>query len=239
MATAAFPGGQRLLLDDVSWQGYENLLKEFDGRPIRLTYDEGDLEIRTLSFGHESYSWILGRLIATWTEELNIPLRAGKSTTLKLKRKKKGLEGDQCFWNQNEARMRGKRVFDLKVDPPPDLAMEIDISRSSMNRMVIYAALKVPEVWRFNGKTVRFYRLNENGAYKLCERSLAFPLLSPADVLRFLLASETTEETTLIRSFRDWIRKSILPAWQAAQGYEQMQGKKQKSKKKDGNGERS
>ena len=235
MATAAFPGGQRLLLDDVSWQGYENLLKEFDGRPIRLTYDEGDLEIRTLSFGHESYSWIIGRLIATWTEELNIPLRAGKSTTLRLKRKKKGLEGDQCFWIQNEARMRGKRVFDLKVDPPPDLAMEIDISRSSMNRMVIYAALKVPEVWRFNGKTLRFYRLNENGAYELCERSLAFPLLPPADVLRFLLASETTEETTLIRSFREWIRKSILPAWQAEQGH----GKKQKSKKKDENGQGS
>src|SRR5438876_61392 len=83
------------------------------------------------------YSWIIGRLIATWTEELNIPLRAGKSTTLRVKQKKKGLEGDQCFWIHNETRMRGKRIFDLKVDPSPDLAVEIDISRSSLNRMVI------------------------------------------------------------------------------------------------------
>src|SRR5260370_4837381 len=121
MATAVFPSGQRLLLDDVSWQGYENLLKEFDGRPIHITYDEGSLEIMTLSHGHESYSWLIGRLIATWTEELNVLLHAGKSTTFKLRRKKKGLEADECFCVQNEARMRGTKRFDFTIDPPPHL----------------------------------------------------------------------------------------------------------------------
>jgi len=236
MATAAFPNSQRLLLDGVSWQGYENLLKELDGRPIHITYDEGSLEIMTLSHGHESYSWLIGRLIATWTEELNIPLHAGKSTTFKLKRKKKGLEADECFWVQNEARMRGKKVFDFRIDPPPDLAVEIDISRSSLNRMAIYAAFKVPEVWRFNGKSLRIYRLLETGEYELSDRSLAFPLLLPSDIVRFLLASDTIDETNLIRGFREWIRKSILPTLGAVG---QAPEKKRQSKKKDENGQGS
>jgi Uma2 family endonuclease len=237
MATATLPAPQHMLLDDVSWQGYEDLLREFDGRPIRLTYDQGSLEIMTLSHGHESYSWLVGRLIATLTEELNIPLHAGKSTTFRQKVKKMGLEADQCFWIQNEARMRGKKEFRMAVDPPPDLAVEIDITRSSLNRMVIYAAFKVPEVWRFDGKSVRIYRLLKNGDYELCERSIAFPFLAPSDIVRFLHESDTKDETSLVRSFREWIRENVLPAWRTSQETEQTPRKKRKSRKKDENGQ--
>lgn len=71
-----------------------------------------------------------------------------------MKRRKKGLEADECYWIQNESQMRGKKEFDLDVDPPPDLALEIDITHSSLDRMAIYAGLKILEVWRLEGNTL-------------------------------------------------------------------------------------
>src|SRR5437879_5158217 len=128
MVTASARAPQRMLLQHVSWQGYENFLKEFDERPIRLTYDQGDLEIMILGLGHESFSYLLGRFIDVLTEELGIPVKAGRSTTFRREDLLKGLEADNCYWIQNERAMRGKQKFDIARDPPPDLAHEIDIS---------------------------------------------------------------------------------------------------------------
>ncbi len=124
---------QRILLHDVSWQTYEALLREFDCRPIRLTYDRGALEIRTLSHGHEHSAHLLGRLVEALTVELNVPIHSGGSTTFHQEAKQRGLEPDECYWVQNEPRMRGRKEFDFDADPPPDLAIEVDISRSSLN----------------------------------------------------------------------------------------------------------
>src|SRR4029077_1035643 len=101
MATAAL-SGDHILLENITWGTYERLLREAGERHIRMTYDNGDLEIMTLSFGHENAGEVLGRLIDTLTLELNIPLRSGGSTTLKKKLKRKGLEPDKCFWIKNE-----------------------------------------------------------------------------------------------------------------------------------------
>ena len=88
------------------------------------------------------------------TEELNIPrLSAGCSPRLKLPLEKRGLEPDECFYLEHELQMRGKRDFDLSVDPPPDLAIEVDISRSSLNKLSIYADLGVPELWLYDGES--------------------------------------------------------------------------------------
>jgi Uma2 family endonuclease len=80
-----------MLLENVSWETYERLL-----RHIRMTYDNGDLEIMTLSFGHENTDTLIGRFIETLTLELDIPMRSGGSTTLRRKLKRKGLEPDEC-----------------------------------------------------------------------------------------------------------------------------------------------
>src|SRR6266542_3916512 len=110
----------------------------------------------TLFCEHESLGHFLGRLAVTLTEELNLPLKEGGSTTLRRKRKQKGIESDNCYWIAHEAQVRGKKVIRLRFDPPPDLALEVDVSRSSMNRMGIYASLKVPEVWRHNEHGLAF-----------------------------------------------------------------------------------
>src|SRR5262245_54289430 len=100
--------------------------------PIRLTYDRAKLEIMTLSHGHENYATLIGRLIEALTEELNIPIHSGGSTTFKREAKKRGLEPDECYWIQNERVMRGRKDFEIDTDPPPDLAVEIDIMSSSL-----------------------------------------------------------------------------------------------------------
>jgi Uma2 family endonuclease len=214
MGSVSVPAEQHILLHNVSWQGYENLLKEFDGRPIRLTYDQGDLEIMTLSHRHEYYGKLLGRLVETMTEELNIAIHSGGSTTFKREAKQRGLEADECYWVQNELRMRGKKEFDWDYDPPPDLALEIDITRGFLNRLDVYAALRIPEIWCFDSRQLRVYHLKDNGTYELSNRSSAFPFLPLAEIPRFLRKSDTTDETTLIRSFRAWIREKILPAYE-------------------------
>jgi Uma2 family endonuclease len=85
------PLTQPVLLDNISWETYERLLREVDSRHVKLTYDNGDLEIMTLSLGHESVGRLLGVFIRLVALELEIPLKGGGSTTMRRKMKKKGL----------------------------------------------------------------------------------------------------------------------------------------------------
>src|SRR6185312_2381520 len=137
---------QRIVLHNISWPAYEALSADVGASHIRLTYDEGDLEIMTLSFGHENAGEWLGRLIFFLALELQIALCSGGSTTLKAALLKKGLEPDKSFWIKDERAMRGKKEWNPLVDPPPDLVVEVDISRSVLDRLAIYAALAVPEI---------------------------------------------------------------------------------------------
>jgi Uma2 family endonuclease len=178
-----------------------------DQRAVRLTYDRGLLEFMTLSHEHEALDRLLGRLIVVLTEELGLPLRSGGSTTLRRRKRRRGLEPDECYWIAHEPLIRQKDVIDLRVDPPPDLAVEIDVSRSSVNRMAIYAALGVPEVWRFDGQTLTFHVLAAGGQYSESSRSLLFTQLAPADLLVFLSLRGQFDENTVVRQFRAWVRQ--------------------------------
>ncbi|MGD0898627.1 MAG: Uma2 family endonuclease, partial [Thermoguttaceae bacterium] len=134
------------------------------------------------------------------------PISSGGSTTLKDELNQRGLEPDECFYVANEPRMRGRDDYDPAVDPPPDLAIEVDISRSSLDKMAIYADFGVPEIWTHDGATLRVYHLQSEGGYVQQPTSRSFPLLPLEEVQRFLDQRNTTDETTWIRSFRDWVR---------------------------------
>jgi Uma2 family endonuclease len=197
------------LLKNISWQTYECLLKDFEQQPgYRLTYDRGLLEIMTPLAPHESNKKILGRLLEALTEELNIEIRSLGSLTCKRQDLVRGLEPDQCYYIQNEAVVRNLEEIDLNQNPSPDLAIEIDITSSSINRLDIYAALGVPEVWRYNGSRLIFYQL-EAANYKECEFSPTFPQVKSSEILRFLELRKTTGETSLIRLFREWVNTGI------------------------------
>jgi Uma2 family endonuclease len=184
------------------------LLNVFAEQPgIRLTYDRGELEMMAPLFRHDNDGRFLGRLVIVLTEELNLPLVAGGSVTLRRRRRRRGLEPDDCFWIANAPRMGGRQQVDLRVDPPPDLAIEVDLTRSSLDRLTIYAALKVPEVWRLEGDLLTFYLLGADGKYTAAAASGCFPMVTSAELLGFLQeARQSGDHNVVIRRFREWIR---------------------------------
>ena len=97
---------------------------------------------------HDDPSQFLSDMVLILTLELGLPLKRGGSVALRRQLRRRGIEADSCFWIANAHRMAGRRRLDLRVDPPPDLAIEVDVTSSSLNRLAIYAALGVPEVWR-------------------------------------------------------------------------------------------
>lgn len=202
-------GEERMLLSEVSWEAYEALLKSWAERPIRMTYDNGSLEIMSPLLSHAQYGALLRQMIEAYTEVRSIPRHSGGMTTFRRQAAQRGLEPDACYWIQNERRMRGRKEFDSERDPPPDLAIEVDITSSSLDRMAIYAALGVPEVWRCDGEVLTLHLLQADETYAPAKRSRALPDLPPDEVLRFLRLSDEQDETSLIRSFRAWVRKRV------------------------------
>lgn len=201
---------QHLLLHDVDWQAYVAIGEALGERPaLRMTYDRGDLEFMTTSREHELYKTRLARLIETLTEELNIPIEMGGNMTFRRPESERALEPDECFWIAHEAQMRARLEWDPAHDPPPDLVLEIEVSRSALNRMTILAALGVPEVWRCNGETIHVHRLQADQTYQAVEGSLIFPGLPIQGIVPFLQLSATEDNLTRVRAFRAWVREQL------------------------------
>lgn len=200
---------QRFVMHAVDWRTYELLLEVIGNRAIRVTYDRGVLELMSPSDEHERFKRLIGRLLETMTFELNIPIRSQGSTTWKRESLDRGLEPDECYYIQSEPLLRGRNAIDLEIDPPPDLAVEVEMTRSALDRMGVYAALGVPEVWRFNGDAMRVFELDANGHYVAREGSVAFPFLPLGELTRFLSERDTTDETTWIRRFAVWVRDTL------------------------------
>lgn len=201
---------QRLRLTDVDWETYLTVGEALKDRPsLRLTYDRGNLEFMTTSPEHEIYKKLLGRMIETLAEEQGRPLATGGNMTFRRKDLQRGMEPDDCFWIDNEARMRGKFTWDALSDPPPDLALEIDMTRGTADRLGLYAAFGVPEVWRFDGETLRVYVLTSQGNHEQSDISSAFPAIAISEIVRFLELARSADYLGVIRTFRDWVRKSL------------------------------
>ncbi len=201
------PPGQRLLLRDVTWQEFETILEELgDHRGSRLAYENGTLEIMMPLPEHEDDKEIVGDLIKALLEELDIEFRSLGSTTFK-KAQTQGLEPDQCFYIQNEAAIRGKKRINLTVDPPPDLAIEIDVT--SRTHPSIYAALKVPELWRFDQGKLQINVLQETDYREVMESPLFGGLALREVIPQYLADSKTAGRNRVIKAFRQWVRRQI------------------------------
>ena len=210
MITTSTPAEQRTVLRNISWETFETLLKETgEDRGSRFAYDCGTLEIMTPLYEHENPKIQFERLIFALVEELEIEIKSAGSTTLKRRIANRGIEPDNCYYIQNEAVVRSNQTLDLATDPPPDLAIEIDITSSYINKFGIYAALGVNELWRYNGQDLKFYYLEED-KYIECEFSIAFPLVSVSEISSFIEQSKTMGEIALVKLFRAWVRNKIV-----------------------------
>jgi Uma2 family endonuclease len=203
--------GQLLVLYDMSWDAYEQIGEALRDRPsVRLTYDQGTLEIMTTSSRHERHKTVIGMLILILAEELRVAIGGYGQTTYKRQELERGLEGDQSYYTTHLWSIRHKDAIDLNRDPPPDLAVEIEVSRTAVSRMPIFARLRVPELWRYNGTTVRVYLLDAKGDYQEMERSPTFPGIPVPDLARFIRMADMKDDTTIARQFRSWVQKQLV-----------------------------
>jgi len=202
--------GQHFVLYGETWESYQRWLRDLDNRHLFLTYDRGRLELMSPSYEHDKSSQMLAQLIRTIAEELNLPLSGAGSTTFRRKDLDRGLEPDNCFYIKNEMRIRGKKKLDLRRDPPPDLAIEVEISYRIRGREQIYAALGVPELWRYDGKRLRVGVLKQDGAYHSVDRSPTFPSLPLRQVELFVKRSFNMDETSWQRQLRRWVRQHLV-----------------------------
>lgn len=213
MATVQVPVEQRFVLSGMDWPAYVAFSDLLGERHVRVTYDRGELEFMTLSPEHERSKKLLARFVETLTEELNVDIASYGSMTCRREDLERGLEPDECYWIANETLVRGRTEIDLATDPPPDLVLEVEVSRSALDRMDLYARLRVPEVWRWNGQTLRIFLLQADGHYAESDKSLAFPFLPLAEFVGFLTTNSGMSETKLLRTFRSWVREQIARGW--------------------------
>ncbi|MEH2347195.1 MAG: Uma2 family endonuclease [Nostoc sp.] len=196
----------RVVLYNISWQQFENLLVDLgESRAARVAYDDGTLEIMTPLPEHEYYKEIIGDIIKDTAEVLELDFECYGSTTWKRERKKAGIESDNCFYFQNEALVRGKLKFDLNQDPPPDLALEIDVTSKSLDRFPIYARLGVPEIWCYDAGEIKIYQL-QGEEYLERETSLVFPNLNIQEIPSLIERYRMAGRRVFRQEIREWVR---------------------------------
>ncbi|MGL5941159.1 MAG: Uma2 family endonuclease [Waterburya sp.] len=202
------PPGQTVVLDGVSWAEFEAILEDLgENRGSRIAYDRGQLEIMTPLPEHEVHKEYISDFVKILLEELDIEFCPLGSTTFKNQLMFKGIEPDSCFYIQNEAVIRGKNRLDLTVDPPPDLALEIDITNRSHPE--IYQSLGVPELWRYEQGKLQILLL-VNGKYVESNQSNNFPNFSLIEIIpQYLTQCRTEGRNKGMKAFRSWVRKQL------------------------------
>jgi Uma2 family endonuclease len=199
------PAGALLRLPNVAWDEYEHLLTQMEIYPgHRLSYDRGRLDIMSPKRDHEAYKFFIGSVVELLAEEKQIDIEPSGTTTLRRKKLEIGAEPDESFYIQNAARVVDHLETNLETDPPPDLVIEIDTTNESLHKFKIYAALGVPEIWRYDGRQAHFYSLAGDG-YEKIQNSLAFPVLTTADLTRYLEQRKTEGHSKTLRAFRQML----------------------------------
>lgn len=200
----AMPDEARVLLRNVTWDTYERLLAEQgECASPRFTYDSGFLEIMTLSIEHEQPNRRLASLVELIFAEWDIDFWEAGSNTFKRPDLAKGFEPDSCFFIRQPEAIRGKRRLDLMVDPPPDLIIEVEVTDPILPRLPIFAAVGVPEIWRYDGATVQLLGLEGTG-YQEIPESRMLPGLSAATITDFLERSREMKSPAWMREVREW-----------------------------------
>ncbi|MGC1308641.1 MAG: Uma2 family endonuclease [Phormidesmis sp.] len=201
----------RVLLKDISWEQFEKLLENMGDRPTtRIAYDNGTLEIMAPLPEHEHFKEVISDAVKDIADELDLDYESYGSTTWRKRAVRAGVEPDNCFYFQNEAIIRGRIDLDLsKGDPPPDLALEIDITSKSLERFPLYARLEVPEIWCYDSGALKIYHL-KSGGYEESSTSLALPHLPIGELPQLIEANRLAGRRAIRKAIREWVRVKLL-----------------------------
>ncbi len=200
--------GYCFVFDEADWSFYELILEKVAGQRVFVTFDGERLEVMSPSFKHDVSGERIGDLIKLILTEQDRPYIAGGSFTLKKRRANRGLEPDKCFFIQHVAEVSGKEEVDLRIDPPPDLAIEVEISRRLLDRVDIYRRLRVPEVWCYDVRRLRVLQLHER-RYRDVPRSPTFPTFPLEELHRILQQSWQSNDLAWGKEARAWIRRHL------------------------------
>ena len=206
---------QRFVMGRVTWDAYVKISDALeDQRGVRLIYCDGRLWLMGKSRRHDWFAERLANLVQAIARGLGIPWEDAAEATFRREKTGAGLEGDKTFYfGEHAVLMRGPVDIDLETQPPPDLAIEVEVSHSADAALAAWGRLRVPEVWRFQPRSSRFTFCirNSDGSYSDAERSLAFPALSPADVLEQLSRAIELGADRWNEQLDVWVREVILP----------------------------
>ncbi|NER95596.1 MAG: Uma2 family endonuclease [Symploca sp. SIO1B1] len=209
MVTTTTPAEQRILLEGISWQTFKTMLADMGSdRVTRLAYDSGKVEIMTPLMPHENSNRLIEVFVGVLCEELGLEIKRTGSLTLTRNDLEFGGEPDSSYYIQNESLVRDKEHIDLEFDPPPDLVLEVEYSRSKIDKLSLYAAMGIPEFWCYNGTKLRIYKL-ESGQYQESNSSFAFASVPVKEIPKFIQESRKVGEITSTRNFRNWVRQQL------------------------------
>ena len=194
-------GEERLLLQNIDWETYLTWSEARRGSVPRMTYDRGVLELMNPRRQHEELSRFLGRLVETYTEVRGIEVRSVASTTFRRPELLRGFEADESYYISNVEAIWRKPEVDLSIDPPPDLVIEVEITSSVIAKMPLFAAMKIPEVWRHDEEHLEMLVLTD-GEYQPIKQSRELPGLTIAMIESVIDRRFEVGETQLIRDFR-------------------------------------
>lgn len=191
----------RTVVENVRWDTFVELSEQRRGSVPRMTFDEGVLELMSPRRQHENIGSLIGRIVETYTEVMDIEIQTVASTTFKRKDLQKAFEADESYYIEHAEQIRPKEEVDLTIDPPPDLVIEVEITSSAIQKLKLFAAMGVPEVWHHDGERMQMFVLSE-GKYIAVKTSLALDGLTPELIESFLDRRFDLGETAIIREFR-------------------------------------
>ncbi len=181
------------------WVGYTSVRKALWDTRLRITYARGKLELMTPSPKHEKRKSLLGNLLADYLLERGIEYEQGGSMTFQDAALDQGLEPDDCFWLG--------LLGDEDAARRPDLVLEIEVSRSAMNRLPLFARMGVPEVWRYTVEARLLVHALTDGEYALVENSPTFPELPVQELERHMALGREQGALAARRSWRRLLQR--------------------------------
>jgi len=192
----------RTVMENIRWETFVELAEQRRGSVPRMTFDEGVLELMSPRRQHENIGSLIGRLVETYTEVRGIEIVTVASTTFKRKDLQKAFEADESYYIEHSEQIRVKEEVDLTIDPPPDLVIEVEITSSAIQKMKLFAAMGVSEVWHHDGERLQMNVL-EDGQYRAVLSSHALPELFASAIDTILEQRFGKDDTALVREFRE------------------------------------
>jgi Uma2 family endonuclease len=199
----------------IGWEGYRALLK-IQGEKSRpqIIYLDGDAYLVSPSNLHECLKKRLGQFVVEVATGLDIPFLMAGETTFRRRKKDVGVQPDESFYLSNAARVVAKirkKNVDLRIDPPPDLAVEVVHTHDATAAVEVLRRLRVPEVWVGDEDGLRILIRSANGRYVESKTSLAFPFLTADEIFEWANHLPTGFDSEWTKEIRQWVQDVLVP----------------------------